>query len=227
MAITSSFHLQIEYRLKLWTRDFPNFETTYGMHEMNFGKIKMCPTVAKMGVQMQQVNSWCARWRILRCGDFAATKWVYRALKWNSCAKGWFHSCETPFQMASQLRNGGFSRYGGFAATSQLRNRCTGLRNGTHVPRDLFAAAKIFAEGAWRLRNHFAARIDFRSGSLLAAKFHRPCFFLAFWAPLDSQLPYFNSFDIPLDFNHPKTYITSKQIKIKVLKSKLKHWNQN
>ena len=61
MAITSSFQLQIEYCLKLWTPDFPRFETTYGMHEMNFGKIKMCPTVAKMGVQMQQVNSWCAR----------------------------------------------------------------------------------------------------------------------------------------------------------------------
>ena len=29
----------------------------------------MCPTVSKMGVRMQQVSSWCARWRILRCGD--------------------------------------------------------------------------------------------------------------------------------------------------------------
>ena len=34
------------------------------------------------------------------------------------------------------------------------------------------------------------------------------------------------SFDflaIPPDFNHPKTYVTSKQIRIKALKSKLKH----
>ena len=28
--------------------------------------------------------------------------------------------------------------------------------------------------------------------------------------------------DIPLDFDHPKTYIASKQIRIKALKSKLK-----
>ena len=38
MAITSSFQIQIEHRLKLWTPDFPSFETTYGMHEMDFGK---------------------------------------------------------------------------------------------------------------------------------------------------------------------------------------------
>ena len=37
-AITSSFQLQIMHRLKLWTPDFPSFETKYGMHEMNFGK---------------------------------------------------------------------------------------------------------------------------------------------------------------------------------------------
>ena len=38
MAITSSFQIQIEHRLKLWTPDFPSFETTYGMHEMDFRK---------------------------------------------------------------------------------------------------------------------------------------------------------------------------------------------
>ena len=37
-AITSSFQLQIEHRLKLWTPDFPSFETRYGMNKMNFGK---------------------------------------------------------------------------------------------------------------------------------------------------------------------------------------------
>ena len=46
--------------------------------------------------------------------------------------------------------------------------------------------------------------------------------FPCFWAPFDSQIPSFTSFDIPLDFDHPKIYITSKQIKIKALKSKLK-----
>ena len=38
MAITSLFQIQIEYRLKLWTPDFPSFETRYSTHEMNFGK---------------------------------------------------------------------------------------------------------------------------------------------------------------------------------------------
>ena len=38
---------------------------------------------------------------------FAATKWAYDAAKWHSCAKGWFRSCETSFEMAPRLRNGG------------------------------------------------------------------------------------------------------------------------
>ena len=39
---------------------------------------------------------------------FTAAKWGYGAAKWHSCAKGWFRSCETPFEMASRLRNEGF-----------------------------------------------------------------------------------------------------------------------
>ena len=39
---------------------------------------------------------------------FAAVKRGYGATKWHSCAKGWFRSYETPFEMASRLRNGGF-----------------------------------------------------------------------------------------------------------------------
>ena len=78
--------------------------------------------------------------------DFAAAKWAYGAVKWHSCAKGWFRSRETPFEMVPRLRNGG-----------------TWLRNGTRVPRSLFAATKIFVEGARRLRNGFTAEIGFRS----------------------------------------------------------------
>nr|CAN79035.1 hypothetical protein VITISV_004562 [Vitis vinifera] len=97
-AITSSFQLQIEHRLKLWTPDFPRFETTYGMNEINFGKI-------------------------LRHGDFATIL--------------------------------------------QLRNECTGLQNGTRVPKGGFTTAKHPLKWrlgcemedfkAWRFRNHFAA----------------------------------------------------------------------
>ncbi|KAL6325941.1 hypothetical protein AAG906_038432 [Vitis piasezkii] len=80
-------------------------------------------------------------------------------------------------QLQNTLRNGvsaakrWISRRGKFAAISQLRNGCTWLRNGTRVPRGLFATAKIFAEGARRLKwfrsgNRFSQRGgDFRSGS--------------------------------------------------------------
>ena len=40
-----------------------------------------------------------------RGGILAAAKWAYDAAKWHSCAKGWFRSCETPFEMAPRLRN--------------------------------------------------------------------------------------------------------------------------
>ncbi|RVW63967.1 hypothetical protein CK203_049361 [Vitis vinifera] len=43
--------------------------------------------------------------------DFAAylatVKRAYGATKWHSCAKGWFRSYETPFEMAYWLRNSG------------------------------------------------------------------------------------------------------------------------
>ena len=60
---------------------------------------------------------------ILKLGDHFAAKWEFRrgggfsqpisqlrnggtgAVKWHSCAKWWFRSCKTPFQMASRLRN--------------------------------------------------------------------------------------------------------------------------
>nr|CAN65754.1 hypothetical protein VITISV_008396 [Vitis vinifera] len=62
---------------------------------------------------------------------------------------------------AAKLR---ISRRGGFATISQLRNGCTRLRNGTCVPKGHFVAAKIFAEGARRLQNHFTVGDDFRCG---------------------------------------------------------------
>ena len=52
-----------------------------------------------------------------------------------------------------------------------------------------------------------------------------PCFspvFTLFLTRFCSERLPFNFFAIPPDFDHPKTYITSKQIRIKALKSKLK-----
>ena len=68
----------------------------------------------------------------------------------------------------------------GVEVSQPFRSCDMGLRNGTHVPRGLFAAAKIFAEEDGRLRNDFAVGGHFRSGPLLAAKFRRPCYLLAF-----------------------------------------------
>ena len=72
------------------------------MHEMNFRKyFKMCPMGGAAATSLFMVCT---------LKDFKA--WRFRnhftAAKWHSCAKGWFRSCETPFGMASRLRNGGF-----------------------------------------------------------------------------------------------------------------------
>ena len=42
MAITSSFELRFIHRLKCWIPDFPSFETTYSMNEMNSRKCSKC-----------------------------------------------------------------------------------------------------------------------------------------------------------------------------------------
>ena len=117
--------------------------------------------------------------------------------------------------MEAQLLKWEFLGMEDFASTSQLRNERGGLRNGTHVPKG------CFTEGDRRLRYHFAAEGDFRSGCLGVAKLFRsqgpfsqrpflgceisqtmdfPCF----GAPLDSQISSFNFFAIPPDFDHSK-----------------------
>ena len=57
MAITSSFQLQFMYHLKRWIADFPSFETTYSMHEMDSIKCSKC-------VQLM-LSSWILHVRFL------------------------------------------------------------------------------------------------------------------------------------------------------------------
>ena len=187
--------------------------------------IKMCPTVAKMGVRLRHVRSWCGRWRILRCGDFATISQL-RMSAWG-CEMALV--CQrVVLQLRNTLPNGvsvakwKISRPGGFVAISQLWNGCTGLRNGTRVPRALLTAAKIFAEEDGWLRNHFTAGSHFRSGSLLLWNFAASTLSLFFELLLIPNFLLSPFFDIPPDFDHPKTYVKSKQSKIKALKSKLK-----
>ena len=129
-AITFLFQIQIEHRLKLWTPDFPSFKTRYCMHKINFEKCSNCVQQlpkwgcgCDMSVHGGHVCSWCARWRILRCG--------------------------------------------GFAAILQLRNECTGLPNGTRVPKSGFAVAKLLVEWGFGCENweflRFGISQSFRS----------------------------------------------------------------
>ena len=63
----------------------------------------------KMSVRGFQMALMCQKVVSQLKGDFAAVSQLRNegncAAKWHSCAKSWFRSCETPFQMASRLRN--------------------------------------------------------------------------------------------------------------------------
>ncbi|WKA04196.1 hypothetical protein VitviT2T_022253 [Vitis vinifera] len=59
-TITSSFHLQIAYRLKRWTPDFPSFETRYRMHNLSSRKcFKNVSNSSKM--ELRHFRSWFAQ----------------------------------------------------------------------------------------------------------------------------------------------------------------------
>ena len=129
-----------------------------------------------------------------------------------------------------------------FAVVSQLRNGGSCAAKWHSCAKLSFAVAKIFTEESIELRNDFAKDGRFRRDTLIpqrlllgcetvsqqSANFAEdslrlrnladPCFcpFFRF-----ERLP-FNFFAFSPDFDHPKTYITSKQIRIKALKSKLK-----
>ena len=57
MALTSSFQLRIAHRLKHWIADFPSFEKTYSMHQMDSRK---CSKSVK-----QFMSSWILHVRFL------------------------------------------------------------------------------------------------------------------------------------------------------------------
>ena len=59
-TITSSFQLQIMHRLKLWTPEFPSFETRYGMHNLSSRKcFKNVSNSIKM--EVRHFRSWFAQ----------------------------------------------------------------------------------------------------------------------------------------------------------------------
>ena len=147
---------------------------------------------------------------------------MYGAEKWHSCAKGWFNSCETPFRMVSRLQNGGFQ---GVEVLQPFRSCETGV---------LGCKMALMCQGGSSQLRKFSQMVlggcetisqrggDFHSGSLLLRNFATHALSLLFELLLIPNFLLSHFFDIPLDFDHPKTYITSKQIRIKALKSKLK-----
>ena len=112
--------------------------------------------------------------------------------------------------------------------------RFTVLQNGTRVPKVGFAAAKYPAKWSFgcefgnchalELRSCEMGAPVLRSGTRVpkvvsqqsadfaeAAKSRKPLFlpcFCSVFAPISLQKTSFNFFSIPLDFDHPKTYIT-------------------
>ena len=154
-AITFPFQIQIKYRLKLWTRDFPRFQMRYCMNNLNFGKWSRC---------VQQFPKWGAA---MKLGFF--TFWDFVAISQPFC------SCEMRVtvlrngtrvpkvlsQPWNPLRNGTFVAKSTFFTSqcvSQLRNRCSCVAKWHSCAKIGFAAAKIFAERAIGLRANFAAK---------------------------------------------------------------------
>ena len=147
------------------------------------------------------------------------------------------------FAAVSQLRNGTRVPKSGFAAVKSFAEWSFPCENGIFHALELhsrFAAAKwesLCCEMALVCQKWFRSCENFRREGPEAAKWFRskvpilqtpifplffPCFCSVF-TPISLRKTSFNFFVISPDFDHPKTYITSKQIRIKALKSKLKH----
>ena len=128
------------------------------------------------------------------------------------------------WQLRNTLQNGTFVAKSGFSSSqcvSQLPNGCYCTAKWHSCAKFGFAAAKIFVETSTVLQNGLAIKCQFRRGCEISQTPVFPLFSLRL-TPILLRFFFFNFFAIPLDFDHPKTYITSKQIRIKALKSKLK-----
>ena len=165
---------------------------------------RSCKTPCEMGL-------WLRNW------EFFMLRSHFAAAKWGSLCYEMALMCQ---KLVSQLRNTlpngalaaklEFFTFWSFAAVSQLRN------GGSCAAKWHSCAILGFAERGMRLRIGFAAKCRFRRGCEIS---QIPVFALFLLRFCSERLP-FNFFAILPDFDHPKTYIPSKQ-------TELKHWNQN
>ena len=156
---------------------------------------------------------------------FAAAKWESLCCEMALVCQIWFRSCKILCGMELWLQNQEFSRFVASQSFRSCEMGVTMLLNGTRVLKLVSQLQKFSQRGAWGCKMVSQQSVDFAE----AAKSHRslflPCFcsvFAPIFAPISLRKTSFNFFAIPPDFDHPKTYITSKQIRIKALKSKLK-----
>ena len=135
--------------------------------------------------------------------------------EWHSCAKSAFAAAKSSAEWDFCCEISLFLFAMRFAAAKQMLLCCeVALVCQNWFRRDFYSVAEWFGNKmpiSQRLRN-------------LADPCFSPVFapFYSDFAPILLRFFYFNFFAIPLDFDNPKTYITSKQIRIKALKSKLK-----
>ena len=186
--------------------------------------------IAEMGVRLWHVCSWRARWRILRCWGFAAISQLQNeghcAAKWHSCAKIGLAAAKYPAEWSFGCEIGNFHAL-------ELRSCETAAKWGllcwevALVCQNWFRSCENFRREGPEAANWFRSKVSISQRlQNLADSCFSPVFAL-FLTRFCSERLSFNFFAIPPDFDHPKTYITSKQIRIKALKSKLKHWKQN
>nr|CAN65030.1 hypothetical protein VITISV_018080 [Vitis vinifera] len=159
MTINYSFHLQIIYRLKHWTPDFPSFETRYDMHNLSSRKcFKNVSNSSEMELRNERMGlpngtrvpksgfaaskypaKWSFGWEIgifhvleLR-SRFAAAKWGSLCCKMALVCQNVLRSCEIPYGMELWLRNWEFSRFGASQPFRSCKMGALVLRSGTRV----------------------------------------------------------------------------------------------
>ena len=141
------------------------------------------------------------------------------AAKWHSCAKSGFAAAKSSAKWSFPCKNRIFHAL-------VVRNRFTAAKWESLCCEMALMCQKWFRREGPEAANWFCSKV------LISQRLRNladPCFSPVLTRFCSERLP-FNFFAIPPDFDHPKTYITSKQtrikafeIKIKAFKSKFKH----
>nr|CAN61680.1 hypothetical protein VITISV_031949 [Vitis vinifera] len=147
---------------------------------------------------------WLRNWEFLRFGisqPFCSCEIRVTMLRNGTrVPKFGFATAKLPVEWSFGCEIGSFSCFGASQPFRSFEMGAPVLRSGTHVP-NLVS----------QLRNGFAAKCRFRRGCEIS---QTPVFALFLLRFCSERLP-FNFFAIPPAFDHPKTYITSKQSELK------------